>query len=85
MKRRLDMVDMVWLTGCNTSVRMTTEADWSRLLDSIESRRSKFEDLLLRATEIVEKFFLHSTSTPVVDFGAFPMQLPMRQSSVSDF
>jgi hypothetical protein len=60
-----------------------TEADWARLLDLIESRRSQFEDLLSRATTMVEKFFLCPASTPAVEFDTFPVQLSMTDVSLS--
>jgi hypothetical protein len=52
---------------------------WSKLLASIESQRSQFNDLLLKATETVKKLFLYPASTPVVKFSTLPVQLSLPQ------
>jgi hypothetical protein len=54
---------------------------WSKLLASIESGRSRFNNSLLKATEMVKKFFLCPASTPVVEFGTLPVQLSLPQTN----
>jgi hypothetical protein len=59
-----------------------TGLQWSRLLASIESRISQFNDLLLKATELVKKFFLCPASTPAVEFSTLPVQLSSNDVSI---
>ena len=58
-----------------------TGPQWSRLLASVESRRPQFNDLLLKATEMVKKFFLCPASTPAVEFSTLPVQLSFPQTN----
>jgi hypothetical protein len=47
----------------------------------IEARKSQFEDLLSRATRMVENFFLCPASTPAVEVDTLPIQLSMPQGN----
>ena len=67
---------------------MTTEADWFRLLDLMESRRPQFEDLLSTATKMVERIFLCPANTPSVDdnelFASLSSAVPCTSSSPTE-
>jgi hypothetical protein len=58
-----------------------TVAQWSKLLASIESQRSQFNDSLLKATETVKKLFLYPASTPAFEFSTLPVQLSLPQTN----
>jgi hypothetical protein len=68
---------LVGLLHTNTGVRTMAGSQWPRLLASIESQRSQFNDLLLKTTEMVKKLLLCPVSTPEVGFSALPVQFSL--------
>jgi hypothetical protein len=75
---------LVGLLHTNTGVRTMAGSQWSRLLASIESQRSQFNDLRLKTTEMVKKLLPCPVSTPAVGFSTLPVQFSLpRINSVS--